>query len=237
MLQDAVLQEGGLEQLVAASAAMEPGLRRSGVWAMQNLAHGAQLPVKLRVLMALPWPAVAALLSDPEPDVQVGRLAAQVLLPTRCRRNDVIGRHLGSCLGAGSTPAALCRQEHTFTLLRNLVHGGATHARAVMAWAADQGNLGSGAANLLAALAAPLQPGAPSTPGQREQALFAVCNVCAGAQPHLRLPPSRCMVEHGHRWMHACRRLAVMLSILPICDFCTLSRGLSQLAVTLLLTI
>ena len=66
-----MLQEGGLEQLVAASAAMEPALRRSGVWAMQNLAHGAQLPVKLLILTALPWPAVSALLSDPEPDVQV----------------------------------------------------------------------------------------------------------------------------------------------------------------------
>lgn len=61
------------------------------------------------------------------------------------------------------------------------MHGGADHARAVMTWAADEGNPGSGAANLLAALAAPLQPGAASTPGQKEQALFAVCNVCAGA--------------------------------------------------------
>lgn len=66
-----MLQEGGLEQLVAASAAMEPGLRCNGVWAMQNLAHTAQLPVKAAMLAALPWPAAFALLSDPEPDVQV----------------------------------------------------------------------------------------------------------------------------------------------------------------------
>jgi hypothetical protein len=100
-------------------------------------------------------------------------------------------------------PAVLCRQEHTFTLLRNLVHGGANHARAVMAWAADQGNLGSGAANLLAALAAPLQPGAPSTVrshtrttstqhGQtRLRQAHATC-LDGVNPPHLR-PPVQCL--------------------------------------------
>lgn len=80
----------------------------------------------------------------------------------------------------GSHVPRLSSQEHALNMLRNLVYGDAPHARAVMAWAADEGNPGSGAANLLAALASPLQPGAPSTPGQREQALFAVCNICAG---------------------------------------------------------
>lgn len=66
-----MLREGGLEQLVAASTAMGARLRCNGVWAMQNLAHAAPLSVKSAVLAALPWPAATALLSDPEPDVQV----------------------------------------------------------------------------------------------------------------------------------------------------------------------
>ena len=67
-----MLAEGGLERLVAVSSAMEPGLRRNGVWALQNLAHAAPLPVKASLLAALSWPAASALLSDPEPEIQVG---------------------------------------------------------------------------------------------------------------------------------------------------------------------
>jgi hypothetical protein len=218
VLKDAVLREGGLEQLVAASTAMEPGLRRSGVWAMQNLAHSAQLPIKLAILTALPWPAVSALLSDPEPDVQVSTVVGRLRLPLWCSTilspgSAGLPKGTGANDACSKMAAAMSLQEHTFTLLRNLVHGGAEHARAVVAWTADQGNPGSGAANLLAALAAPLQPEAPSTPGQREQALFAVCNVCAGALSHQRL--RRLQARHACRRAHAphtcARRLASRL--------------------------
>lgn len=85
-------------------------------------------------------------------------------------------------------------QDHAFNMVRNLVHGGVDHARAVVAWAADEGNPGSGAANLLAALAAPLQPDARSAPSHREHSLYAVCNICAGEGR-----PAACRDAHSWR--------------------------------------
>ncbi len=85
----------------------------------------------------------------------------------------------GWCDHMNSAPV----QERAINCLKNLLNGKDDHVRAVAAWAADEGNPGSGLPNLLAALATPLQEGASSTAGQVRQALFAIANVCAGERP------------------------------------------------------
>ena len=81
-------------------------------------------------------------------------------------------------------------QERALNCLKNLLNGKAEHIRAVAAWAADQGNPGSGLPNLLAALAAPLQPTAPAAPAHARQALFAISNICSGNTPRSQRPSS-----------------------------------------------
>lgn len=103
--QAAVLREGGLERLVAAAAAMEPGLRCNGVWALQNLVHAASLAVKAALLGALPWPAASTLLSDPEPDIQA-RVRMQ-LAPCCCRPSGD-ARYRRTSLIVGSEVSIVC---------------------------------------------------------------------------------------------------------------------------------
>ena len=87
-------------------------------------------------------------------------------------------------------------QERALNCLKNLLNGKAEHIRAVAAWAADQGNPGSGLPNLLAALAAPLQPTAPAAPAHARQALFAISNICSGkTSARSQRPPARLLLR------------------------------------------
>lgn len=66
-----MLEEGGLTQLVSAAGSMDAGLRLNGMWALQNLAHGAQPQLKAQLMAALPWPTASACLCDSDPTVKV----------------------------------------------------------------------------------------------------------------------------------------------------------------------
>jgi hypothetical protein len=55
----------------ALASSMEARLRERATFALSNLVHKAAPALKQRVIAHLPWAAMAALLADSEPDVQV----------------------------------------------------------------------------------------------------------------------------------------------------------------------
>lgn len=65
-----LVEEGGIPRLLDATRSMDTDLRLNGVWAVQNLAHKADLKVKQAIMKNLPWSEVETLLSDSEVSVR-----------------------------------------------------------------------------------------------------------------------------------------------------------------------
>jgi hypothetical protein len=65
-----VLENGGVERLVALVNSMDANLRLNAVWGLKNLLYQAESEIKLMVMKHLTYPTLESLLTEPDASIQ-----------------------------------------------------------------------------------------------------------------------------------------------------------------------